>query len=1030
MGGCWRRLLWLALLLPGCSSGPETFTAPPTSESPIVAVRPAPGTFTASSLAVTISVTAPPGAETFVGLGVPAESSEAQKFVSPLTLRLVKSTQIQVIVTQGKRFWGPYVFDYVFSRTVSGGGGCSVRPLSKYWFRGVEGVAATFDYSFPVALTTLYGVVDGAQLIKLDPTASAGNFEHVFGPLPEGKHTLGCMIRAPGLEDLKGDPVEFAVDAHAPEAAWVDPGGAFTHETWAGTFRLQTADGESGVSVARICSGGGQFCMDMLELGAGIWAYATVLTTQTSAAASLTAVITDVAGNSTAVAPLALNLTDFAEEPPLAAVPITMTTDAFLNVPQHLGLTLSEVCDLQLSAPCFDPANVPLESGWNEFLFRVPGRLEWGSVAIFRAGVQATLPPSPYEWLIYASQSVVPMMQAALIDVTTSTNDWRRAWFDVPHLYFVEDVNANLRWDEYDNFFTSPADTRSGLWMARQEPVYISPVQRTFFPQPATTTALSCPADCSFGGRLYFERRSFWSAFPDAHIDLGVTIPAQQEIPALPGDWCTFFWDENADGALAVSEPRAFGYCSAPAFALSRQDGALRFSSILQGVPYGGQVTRCLEALTPGGQILARYPATPKADRIGLGIIDGALAGDGRFPGVDSRMVFYAGDQVTWATHPQVPPTSLAVVYSAYVTDENGAPVEALVELRQYGNLVNKAVSNAMGNAQVSAGSDQPAPWFVARRDGYLSMGAGTTDSSVDLRVLSPQVTGLVRGAVFDAFGAPVPNVAIHWKAPPYESWTVSGPDGGYALPASGGDGVVTVSVLEPLLQELTFPLFVTSGLATLNVVVENRGSEYWPQGPWSSEIPTVSGGRLLAGPDYYAVSDVTGETLQVTAQGVTRNVRLPGALPAIVDYPYAYVPVDFDFAAELNLRAECGARSQVVRGWAGLDSGCWSLVGNDSLQDYYFLRFSMPATGATLLGMTRFLGRVEQAAGGTLPNQVLTFHDRLLGRRLRLPLNDGAVDGYLPLGVYQVESETGSKAIGEIEASTHYPSIVSIYFP
>jgi hypothetical protein len=1030
-----RRLSWLlfALLLAACGGAGELSGLPPVSEPPKISVLPKPGAYELYELDVTVAVSAPAGTDVYYDLDK-APDTASPRLRSPLKLRLVRSTRIQVLAVHGGRTWGPYLFEYALTAPRPGLGSCLVRPFAKYWYKNGERVPAAFAYRFSTALSALYAVVDGQETALAVPGGqSDGSASAMLGPLAEGKHSVGCLVRSPRLEDVGGDPLTIEFDTHPPLVSWVEAGGAFDRASWPGRFGLQAADGLSGLAAGQICAG--LACLPLERRDGGLYVYATALTAHTSASASLTAAVYDVAGNAAVLPVLALDVSAFDEPdlPPPAA--ITLTTEAVIDLPARLGRGVSEVCDLLLTAPCFTPAAVPLAEGWNDFVFRAGAGTAWESFAIFRAGLAAALPAGPGPWLVYASASTGPLLQASLVAVTTAAaGAFTRAWFDVPHLAFVEDRNANGRYDPYDGLFTVATDALRGAYDRRQAPV-VTALTRYVYPDAggAVTAAVSCPAACTAPGRLVAESRASLFGYPVTHVEWGAGLPAAVTLAAAPGDWCLFFWDESGDGVVNGGEPRAVGSCAAPAFTLARKDGVLRFAGALQGVPYGGAVTRSLELLAPSGAVLARYPKPALADTDGLGVLTGAMGwSDGPGyppPGVAARMRFAAAGEVTAVAYAGAPRVTPPVSYAVAVTDELGAPIEALVQLRSGGSIADATATDSLGNAVVGTAALETQLAAVALRDGYLAYARAVTQSPVALQLLSPAVTGRVTGLVVDALGAPVPGAAVAWRAGNYESSAVSAADGSYALAASGGAGVLLVGAFGAHARSASFALVVTRETVVQSVVLEADAAPGWPRGPWWSAVPEVWGGELRYDDAYYGIAVTGAGPVTVAHAGIRREVTLPGALPAPDYHAYFPVGVTTPFAAQLNLRAECGARWQPVNAAAQIDSPCWQLVGGDELQRYVFARLDPAVPYAEPPAMARFYANVS-VGGGVPPDQVLTFHEQLIPRVIRLPLSLGAVYGFLPFGVYRVETEDGQWAPDEVVVSDAYPAFSTIVVP
>jgi hypothetical protein len=1017
-----RLLLPLALAwaaAAGCTNGGDDGGTEPIvmRPEPVLDVRPDPGTF--RLLVVDVKVTSPQKGLTFY-FGVDADPDLSVALSDGVKVRLTHSASVRISVRdKDGKLWGPYAYEYVLTHPV-GQSYCSLTGFERYYFRPGEMVAFKVDYGFAKAVSGLYLTVDGAPRFlgaaeTLDPY---GTLYVDAGPFAtEGPHQVACEVREP--EATASDTREIAIDGTPPVAAWVTAGGAYDRASWPGEIRLHASDARSGVASVILCKPGNASCLEP-EAQGGDYVYATVLTAETSLQASVQAVITDVAGNQTTLAALPLDLRSFGEPAPAAPLPVTLVTGAAFDLNAALaadGRAAAVEAASAVLAPAYDPSALPLAAGWNDFVYRQAGRSEWQSFGVYRAGLALGYPASAAPWLVFASQSTAPAMQGTLAGALAAgpAGQWVRPWFDVPHVWFVQDQNANARWDDGDALWIYAPDAHAAPLQARLAPVAGAlELWAPAAPGAGAVKTVVC-TDCAAGGTLFFERRATRYAYPASHSALaavGFAAVTSATVTVWPqsGEWCTFFWDENGDGAVNGREPRSFGSCADGSFGLARQGvlgvafggGAVQVS----GAPYGGSVTGEL-AVVDGATPLYRESVRSLAELNGTGAITAAVA-----PVLNLAYAYrvYGGGQAASVALPAVAPAQTVTVG---VQDETGADVSA-VAIVQRGAASFGAVFHA-GGGSVAVGLPAPSnaetAWVFGLRTGYLSVATPVVDTTFTARILSPAVTGLVTGAVTDRFGYPVSHATLTWTSRQYSARALSDAQGWYALPASGGTGSLRVAADGPFVRETAFWLDVTRQTVVQNVVLADERGPGWPLGAnlgiWPEEILGAYAAPVYVGDRYYAARVTSGVWVVHSSYGTSRRVSLPGALPPLAaDAPRTFPLGDLGLAF-LDQYARCGARLQLAVALVGavVDSDCWGWFGADGFEEYYLGHVDPVAGFPAPKGMGVMNAYVTGAPAS------IELVDVLLGRRLHVPVYGGVIRASVPAGVYAVFKTGGGAA-------------------
>lgn len=1008
--------LLFALAAAGCRGGEEKQPPPPAGVT--IVADPPPGTYRAYVLNVTIS-TAEPGAELFFDVNQDPEIADARAYRGPITVRMLASTSIRVALRDKRgRVWGPYAYEYQLKRDPNHAD-CVVSPPPRQYYKPTETLAVGLSFSIPSALAEVSLLLDDEPIdVPVSPSSPNQTLVADVGPVAgEGAHRLSCRVKSTEVTVI-GNELAFYIDGTPPSYAWASAGGAFRRDTWPGSFAIDLVDAGSGIAAAQFC--GTSECLPLTPLGGNRYLFASALTTGASSTDSFVVRATDLAGNLTVSSQLQIDLSSFAEaDPPQLPAAITLTTETVADLTGLLGAPINEARTYTWSA--VPPAAAPLAPGFNDFLVRRPGASVWESVSVYRAGVAVTLPASPSPWLIYAGNATVPAFEAARIDAVAADPSgavWTRAVFDLPHLLFVNDLNANGRWDGADVLYTLAGEPWSERWRARAAPVVAAAIAQGA-PAGATaqTVQIDCPADCPTPGVLVFERRAALASLPAAHEAVAVTAwPHALTVSVTPGELGVWYWDANADGVLNRFEARAWQPVTAAAVSLSVRDPRpfAYAQGRFVGLDYGGTVTGTA-VIEIGGNPVQRRPAAALTDLDGLG----SIAAQGRvqvpFYGAAGRFDFWSGTQTASQAFPVfTDPTAYPIFVAVSVTDETGAPVPALVS--RLGDPAATRPSDMLGGLQFGVAALAPAPVLFAERDGYLSVARAVTSTTAPLRLLSPAVTQVLHGYVQDDQGQPVANTTVRWIAGEYRSSVVTAPDGYYSLPVSGGAGTLSVERESEFLAAVSFSLAVTMPSELFVAVVASApAGTPWPLGLGTHGYPTAF---FAAGPVteytneyYYGVrADAGLDALTVNWDGLQRITRLPGALPAVTPAAYGSFLSPWN-SGLVESRVECGAWFQRDTGAASSHAPCWLWSASDGYQKF-MLGLLHPTTGFPAhVGLGEAFIVVKQA-GAPAPDQELVFHERLLKQTLRVPVRGGLITAVLPYGRYDVTTQGGAPVV------------------
>lgn len=1037
---CARLWFLAALVLAACSDEPE----PREEKLPEIALEavPRPGTYKAYWVDVTVS--APAGVSLYFGINEDPEVAPAKAFPGVVKLRLVQSGSVRVVAQdQAGRTVGPVAFEYEL-RPPANRGACQVYNLSRPHAPFGQTVDVDVSYVHPNMLSRTELLVDGEVIATVSETGKpVGIVTAPVGPFySEGLKSIECRVVWSNQEEW-GNKLTLLIDGTPPTAAWESAQGPYTEGDWTGNFILAAADLGAGLATVQVCDAARLHCMAMESLGDSRYRFATAVTAASGDLGALYPYVVDGAGN-VATAP-ALNI-----DPPYASaatrqallLPITFTTAPTWNLRAALTAAdpasgwLSEVWSADLQTLHADPAALPLAAGWNDFVFKTDVLKEWHSFAIYRLGLSAQLPPSDYGWLVFASNATVPAFQMALtasVPASPLPTDWARQWFDVPHLVFVEDRDANAAWTEGDQVYLLPGEPNGSPWLAQ-----LAPVAGAVSLHPQVTAAGTQSMDlicetCDAPGVLVFQRRTSLYAYPssiETRPDVAFTAAATTftgvTLAAELGDTCVLYWDEDGDGALGGREPRAMGPCANPELRLARE-GTLQASVqgatlVVAGAPYGGRVTAVVSVYA--GSTLVHQPAAAHLyDTDGTGRLSRALA---PFPWPVVYDIAAPGGAVEIA----VPAASGAgPTWAVRVSDQTGAPVAAAVGV--YGTAHGGVYDPANGDLLVvKPGAVNPE--LIAYRDGYLSsFAAPATQGATVLRLHAGGAATPATGTVVDANGDPVEFTVVRWHAWPYFSQTRSAADGSFALPISGTGTLQAVFPgAEGRVTELA--LSADTDVVTGLVLAHPGPGVREPAGLLGSYVVSQLRGAYTTAPNvfppYYAAEVTTG-TWSVEGGGLIRDFVMPGGLPVLgmgmaTDFQ---VPVADAVAARLSMSLRCGARRQSLDIYtpARTDSACWSWLAVDELGQTYFLGVVSPSRGGA--DMRPGLQLVTGAGLLSLGGQEIVFRDMVLGRKIRARVNlSGAIAAVVPHGRYRVETAAGVQLL-----NNGAPALVEInYLP
>ncbi len=983
---------------------------------PLLSVEPPPGAYGAYALDVTLAAADPEVELLFALNRAPDPEVEAWEG-NPVAIRLVDSASLVVFTRDaGGRVWGPYSFGYQLAMR-DPEGFCVIQPPARTHYGAAEPIPLEVSFSLPAALSALELRAGGTRSVSLVSAAyPRGTTTLTLPPLTlEKAWTVECRVATPGADDIVGNTVDVHVDATPPVAVWNfdPPWSPPTH------FRIDASDTGAGLAAAELCDAAFSHCVPMQAVSGG-FRFSTAWQTG-GGAFTARARVTDRAGN---VRHLAAVSSTAAAVPPasLSVLPITAVTGA----PFDLGAWLAQAGEgppeeiRALDFTLLAAGAVPLAAGWNEFLYRPAGASAWRTVGIYRAGIALTLPARPaaaHRWLLYASSATIPVWQAAPVATHPVTVPvWSRPWFDVPRLFFVEDVNGDGVWGDAEPIYRPAVEDFGGAFLRRAVPV--TAALEAVPGMPAVTTAASEVAcgDCGAGGILRVFRATTPTGLPLERtslggIDLSAASPVSVTYPAEAADACRWFWDEDGNGVASADEPRALVGCSAAAVALHRGGGltasADSSSLAVAGIPFGGAVTGFVEVRDGAAELLVRAPLDTLADRDGTGRRVAPLPFAASWPA--QIRLWSSGGETATAPLPGTPAASTATVQIA-VQDDQGQALSAAVEVRS-----DVLADFRIYDAATPSVTVQVAPGLRSRaralREGYVGEWVYLDEPAVTLPLLSVAMTGRALGSVRDEDGTPISGALIEWESEPWTSRTQACADGTFSLRALGAGRLMVRSPASG--ASLTQSLHLTAGdEKTVHVTLPAKGPR-WPLG-----LQTVAGSLSVTGPAPAALFSGAGYVWGPRAEGAwmiesgthRRAFTLPGAIPGL---GFAGGREhDFSWSSELRdaaLSVRCGGRVQGIPfgARARIDSLCWEWWGEWN-GTAWFLGRPEPEAGFPAAGIRRF--RTTVLKNGTYAaGAPVRFRDLLFGRTIEgLSGAGGALEVLLPHGYFAIEDDAG----------------------
>ncbi len=1022
-----RAFTIVVLLFMGLSSCTEEDSKPvkhgDEPVAPGIRLEPPAGRYDAYVLEVTVSAEAD-GVSLAAALNRTPASDQIDWSDGPLTVRIESSASVQVLVRDGDgRIWGPYGHEYLLAgRDLDGR--CAIQLPERLYYGPAESIPLSVTYSLPTALSAVQLTVDGKPAASFASAESPrGTTTITLPPLANEKgYDVTCKVAGPGLTDDVGNTVRVYVDATSPEAAWLTA-GPYTPPTH---YRLQAADAGSGVERAELCDTAMQYCLPMSTTGDGRFSFGTAFIPGAAEGFAVVARVYDNAGNPAILSAREIGVDELPDgaEPFMHAVTLTpaATFDFAAWLMGEVGETPTEVRTLAFSA--MPSEALELDTGYNEFLFRRPGRSGWDTFGIYHAGVEVALPyREPVEqapWLVYASHATLPGLQSWLVDVLPpGTESFARAWFEVPRLYFVEDLDGEGDWDESEPLFildVPAGDDGEGPWLRRGAPLLAGLSEAVSSPSAITREVdVSC-ADCAAGGRLLGQRTTPASLVPAERTswndDLAALSPVRVALAGAPEDACLLFWDEDGNQVVNADEPRSFTTCGA-AEATLRREKILTASHredqlIVDGIPYGGTATGYVEVRDAADVPLLRTPLENLHDHQGTGRRELSLPLAGYWP---SRLQVYAANGHAAVNLPgRASPITTTI--NIEVRDEGGQPVSAALETEWPGNADFRIYDETVPFVAVS---HDPVyrPRVRALRDGYLSQWVYADEAFTTVPIVTAASAGRVEGYVRDGLGNPVRDAVIAWEADPWSARTYSRSDGWYAVPVLGTG---RLSVTSPGRRTAATPVETYAAGVTERVdltVPPDRLA--FPAGMLSDPAQTwiegsVSGAPFTDDLFVWAPLDAGNHTLHADG-GLRRAFVSPGAIPGIALAEPAMHHIGWSdelLASTLTLR--CGARLQLLAfGTAPLvDSPCWEWWA-DWKGQRFFLGRADPEGGMPSAGL-KFWTTSVSAGGNPAAGQTVRFRDLLFNRGVEAETGaHGEFEVMLPYGFYRAETPGGT---------------------
>lgn len=1055
--GGWILFLAACLAVAGCRAGDSPDTEEPEPPAPVLQADPPAGTYDSFVLDVEISAL-DPEVELLFGVNLDPDL-DLPWYQGAVSVHLRNSATIRVLARDPDgREWGPYSFAYQL-RQRDAQGGCWIQEMDRIYYGPQDHVPVPVGYTFPTALSRLELLVDGSpEAYYAAEDIPRGVTTVTLPPFPVEKgYDVQCRISVSDEEKIEGDVVRLYMDATPPTAEWVNaaPWLPPTH------YRLVAQDtGGSGVSHADICDNTGSYCLPMSGAGT-MFSFSTSFMTGGADGFGVEVRVYDRAGN---LFVMEAPLVDGSDIPTGASAylhSVTMVTTSAFDLHQWL---LDQGEDPPVEVRTIDDVPVDghslsLKKGWNEYLFRRAGEVSWQTFGTYHAGVDLTLPSRDPAlegaWLVYASQSTVPVLQATRIAVEPlASSDWLRPWFDIPRLFVVEDVDNTGVWDDDDRVFVLDALDEGGPWLRRAEPLRASLVEVVSQPGTQARSVLLECEDCYSGGVLTagvlrLQRRSHSEGPPVGRYSWSAgevsEFPVTVEFQADAEDTCLFFWDEDVNGVVNGDEPRQMLPCDSAEALLGRAE-ALTVetkddSFFVRGIPYGGAITALVEVLHDSGEALFTRPLPLVMDRDGTGHRQVEVTDYGRWP-----LRLSTWDDQGSRKEASLPgsPLSTTTTVEVDVRDESDSLIAAVVE-NQMPGLSDYQIFDGSVRALVGVNPDDW-PYMRAHRDGYVSEWYQGDGSLITLRLYSPAAAGLVQGHVYGADGEPVLHALISWDAGQWTSQTFTDSQGWYSLPILG-TGLLSARLPDSIHSE-DAPLVAAAGDTFSHTFHLPPTVPVWPMGMVTTQRVTAVTGpspASVSSNDLYTWAWMDGGTglpagqwVMHAAENLRRPFLVPGAMPGYELHNPSPLSVPWTsllLASSMHLR--CGAREQVVSfGIAPLvDSLCWEWYAAWGGQAFYLGRPS-PVGGMPNAGLKEWRATIRQG-GVVVPSLDVQLRDLIFDRKVEATTDGaGRLHVALPHGFYEVRTASGqvlNTGHGEpafVPVSHIAPSTMTLHLP
>lgn len=1011
-----KRLLLVGLcFVAACGEGRGARPPAPQAAAPALRVSPQPGSYATGELVVAVDA-ASEQYGLWAAVGEAPDTTHAPQRGS-LEVRLVRSGQVELVVEDpaGRRW--PFSYSYTL-RSQNRSPRCQVVTGSAL-LSGSQPADVSVGFDLANETDRLFVSVDGAERsVGRDELDAQSSVAVAAGPWPAtGVHWIACRIA--GSQPFS-HRAEIVVDADPPAALWTGDAGPFSRASWPFALSLWASDALSGLVDVQLCSA--HACVPAAGTGGGHFDYATAFTEGTRFQGEITAVARDAVGNRTVLAPLIVDL-DFAEPARLALAPIPATHAAVVSILDYVPALggVAEVRRLADFAQTLTPGALPLLPGWNDFLFRQTGKTEWESFAIYRLGWRAALAPASGQWLVFASSSTVPAFNGT-VRAASGADEVYADWWDIPHLYFVDDADADGAWGAGETACMPSSDAFEGRWFMRALPWSWASSPGECFAVAASAPVTSAQAwcsDCAAGGRLWIEARPDWRSAPafraprpgvsSAALPAGAPVTA----PTAGEGVCAVYWDENANGAADGDEPRAFDACGAADYVLARRGGTLRVAQAggalhVGGLRYGEGGWVALEVTSATGAVVRRSLGFAR-DTDGLGTASVELPEDLQPVWPWAATVTDPESSASLALS-QAAVTSPAAHLRVWVVDHLAQPITepAVYVVYATGEIAGGLYDGAGGSRLLGVQTAGAAWTGMAYREGHLSVAAAAANTDVTLKLLPPQVTGRLAGRVLDVAGRPVPGANVTWSASPYESRTVADATGRFSLPALGNGGLWAEGGEPWQAASMFFSVDVGTHVDTVELRLPGVGTSPARGLLGNAGYIGVRGAAtFMASPYYYA--DLTAGTWVQTAGSMERRFVYPGYMPGLEDVTAVWMPAPASVGPVEAEAAVCGDRRQATGGGGAIriDAPCWQWSVEAGLEAYFLGHLDGVAAPDPRARFGRL--RVAVPSGST---GVVRLDDLLFDRSIRLPIDGSSAAATVPAGVYRIFRPDGSPVL------------------